>query len=142
MEQTLVAMVQAQSAVTALIGSDANARFYPVKLPQNPTYPACAYRIVGAPRDITYDGPDRVVTFRLQFDAYGATYAEAKALRDALEESLNGLNNTAFGSPPVKVKGMFLTNERDTYESTLDTTPNGGPFRKILEWAFTVQHPH
>lgn len=141
MEDTFVAMVQAQAPITALIGSGADTRLFPLKLPQSPTFPAMTYQIISAPRNYTQDGADRVVRFRVQCNLYGADYAQAKALRDALESSVSGLNNTAFGSPPVKVKGVFLTNERDTYEQALDADPAGAPYRKSVDLMVSLVHP-
>ena len=141
MEDTLVSMIEAQAPITALIGSGNDARFYPLVLPQDPVYPAITYQVISGPRDYTQDGADGVVRFRVQFNLYGANYAEAKALRDAVETTLSGLNNEPFGSPPVIVKGVFLTNERDTYEQALAQLPPGAPYRKTVDLMFTVDHP-
>ena len=141
MEDTFVAMIQAQAPVTALIGSGVNARCFPVTLPQDPTFPCMTYQIISGPRDYTQEGADGVVRFRVQLSLYGSTYAQAKALRDALETSLSGLYNQSFGSPAVKVKGVFLTNERDTYEQALAQLPPGSPYRKTVDLMVTLRHP-
>lgn len=141
MEDTFVSMLQSQPAITALIGSGVNTRLFPNRLPQNPTFPAIVYQVISAPRDYTQDGRDGVVRFRVQCNLYGATYTESKAIRDALEATLSGLHNQSFGSPQVKVKGVFLTNERDTYEQALDSTPLGGPYRKSVDLMVTLAHP-
>jgi hypothetical protein len=137
-ETTLVAMLEAQAAVTALVDSGEAARIYPEKLPQNGTLPAITYQIVSGPRDYTQDGPDRVVTFRIQLDIYGATAAAAIALRDAIESSISGKHNVRFGSPSVKVQGVFINNERSRYDAQLDVDPAGGPYRKILDLSITI----
>lgn len=141
MEDTFKAMVEAQGAVTALIGSGNDTRLFPVTLPQDPTFPAMTYQIISGPRDYTQDGPDGVVRFRVQCNLYALTYSAVKALRDALETSLSGLNNLDFGSPPVRVKGVFITNERDTYEQALSQLPPGAPYRKSVDLMVTVRHP-
>lgn len=141
MEDTFVAMIEAQAGVTALIGSGTATRLYPVVLPQNPTFPAITYQIISGPRDYTQDGPDGVVRFRVQCNCYGATYASAKALRDALESAISGLNNVSYGSPSVVVKGVFVTNERDVYEQALTQMGADVPYRKSIDLFVTVEHP-
>lgn len=139
METTFLAMVEQQTAITALVGSGVDTRLYPLKLPQKPTFPAITYQVISGPRAYTQDGPDRVTTFRVQANLYGGSYDQCVALRDAVRDSLSGLNNQAFGSPPVKVKGVFIANERDTYEEGLDQTPDGGPYRKSVDLLVTVK---
>jgi len=141
MEDTFVAMLEAQPAVTALVGSGADARIFPVTLPQDPTFPCLTYQVISGARDYVQDGADGVVRFRVQCNLYGATYAQVKALRDALETSVSGLHTQSFGSPPVKVKGVFLTNERDTYEQALAQLPPGSPYRKTIDLMVTLDHP-
>lgn len=141
MENTFVAMLEAQPAITALVGAGANARIYPVVLPQNPDFPCMSYQVISGARDYTQDGRDNVTRFRVQCNLYGATYASAKALRDALETSVSGLHNHVYGSPPVKVKGVFITNERDTYEQALAQFPPGAPYRKSVDLMVTLAHP-
>lgn len=141
MEDTFVTMIQAQPAITALVGAGTNARIFPLVLPQDPTFPCMTYQVISGPRDYTQDGADGVVRFRVQCNLYGATYAQVKGLRDALEGSVSGLHNQSFGSPAVKVKGVFLTNERDTYEQVLAQLPPGSPYRKSIDLMVTLEHP-
>lgn len=141
MEDTFVSLLQAQPAITALIGSGVNARLFPVILPQDPIFPCLSYQIISGPRDYTQDGADGVVRFRVQCNLYGSTYAQVKALRDALESSVSGLHNQSFGSPSVKVKGVFITNERDTFEQALSQLPPGAPYRKSVDLMITLEHP-
>lgn len=141
MEPTFLALLQAQAGLTALVGAGTNARIYPLKLPQNPTFPAVTYQVISGPRDYTQQGRDGVVTYRVQCNLYARTYDGVRQLRDAFERSLSGLYNVVVGSPPGRVQGVFILNERDIYESALDQLPPGGPYRKIIDLSVTLPQP-
>lgn len=128
--------VLAQTGITALIAD----RIYPVILPQAPEFPCCTYQLISGPRDYTQDGPDGVTTFRIQTNLYGNTYSDVKALKDAFEDALSGFYNHRVGSPPIKIQGVFMDNERDLYESGLDEV---GPriFTKAIDFLVTASIP-
>lgn len=113
-EPTFIACVLAQSAITAIIGEDDDARFYNRKLPQKPVYPCATFTKISGPRDYTQTGADGVVTFRLQVDCFGETAVDAAFLKGAFAGSLSGLYNQSFGSPPVTIQGIFIADDRAT----------------------------
>lgn len=73
-------------AINNLIGQ----RLYPVKLPQNPTYPAVIYRRVSNFGLLTHGGPVGFDTARFQFDYYGANYSDCRSVANAFRTYLEG----------------------------------------------------
>jgi hypothetical protein len=120
-------------AVTVLVST----RVYPDILPQDPAYPAITYQEISGPRDYTLDGPDGVVTHRVQLDFWGATAASAAAVRDAVEGSISGVHHIDTGSPAIRIHGVFIDNSRGSFESALDAS-DSSPYRRGFDIAITV----
>ena len=137
MEQAFVAMILAQAGITSLIGTGANARLYALLLPQKFTRPALTYQVISGPRDYTQDGPDGVITFRIQLDLWADSYADLVTLRDAIAIAISGLHHLPFGSPAVMIHGVFIGAERDFYEGAFNT-PGPRLFRKALDLMVTA----
>lgn len=134
-EETFREMVLAQSEIYSLIAD----RIYPKILPQNPVYPCASFKVISGPRDYTQEGDDGVPTWRIQVDLYDLDDAGLCTLRDTFITKLSGHYNAPYGSPPVRVQGVFVLNQRSGFESAVDSTPDGGPYRHIIDFAFTVE---
>ena len=65
-EDGLVALLSADSGVSALVGN----RIHPLVLPRKPTYPALVYQRVSGERVRSLSGPSGRVRPRVQIDAY------------------------------------------------------------------------
>lgn len=90
-------------------------RVYPVDFPQNPTFPACIYQTVSAPRGHTQQGADGLTPFRFQLRFAAATHDEVTDLRDLLDELTGTYGDVATGSPVTEgyVHGFFILSEAD-----------------------------
>jgi hypothetical protein len=108
-ESDLYSYLSGVSAVSALAGT----RLYPLILPQAPTYPAITYTVQGADRDYTYCGPSGLVKKDIQIDAWGSTYAAAKALQDVLRVALDGFVGLMGNT---RVHRVEILAEIDVYE--------------------------
>jgi hypothetical protein len=106
----LIAAESPANAVQALIST----RMYPVVLPQNVTFPAASYTTISAVRGHTMQGPDNLPAQRVQIDAWALTYAQARALADAIRERIDGFRD-AMGS--TAVQGIFFDTERHLHET-------------------------
>lgn len=88
-EVGLVALLQADADMAALVGT----RIYPVLLPPNQgqdgVYPALTYQLAGGKSDPSYD-TSGLITLRMQFDAWGDKYSDASITRKTLVQVLNG----------------------------------------------------
>lgn len=74
----------AQPTVTALIGT----RFYPLRLPQGPTFPAVTYQTIFGTSLVTHQGAADYGRRRLQLDCWAQSYAVAVAIKEAIREAL------------------------------------------------------
>src|SRR3972149_1809320 len=117
--QDLRTFLLADATLSGLIGT----RFYPLRLPQNPTMPAMTYSWVGGDRDHSMTGPIGISSPRIQFDAWAMTYLSAEAVFEALRKRLDSFRGTA-GS--TKVQGAFFSVERDFYEDSADAGTGSG----------------
>lgn len=111
-EDGLVALLLADSGVSALVGT----RIYPLKLPQDDGLPAIRFQRISGERVRTLDGPTGLVRPRIQIDAYGKTYAEAKAVAEAVEALLDGYSGPAGTD---QIEAVSLETDRDLDENPL-----------------------
>lgn len=93
-ESEIVARLEVDGAVTALVGSGDDARIYPVLLPQDPTYPAVTYQRVSGARLHNLAGTAGFAMPRLSINCWSRTYGEAKSLAAAIRASLDGFDGT------------------------------------------------
>lgn len=100
------------SAVSTLVGT----RVYPVKLPQNPTYPAVTYEQVSGVRDYTLCGPNGLAWPRVTISSWALSYSGARALADAVRQRISGFHGEWGSSPPTQIGSVHLDNELDLYE--------------------------
>lgn len=132
-EQVFRAMVLAQPSIAALVSD----RVFQDYVTQAPTRPYITFQIISGPRKYTQDGADGVTTYRIQTDVWGDQPDQCAGVRDAIEATLSGKYNESFGSPAMRVQGVFIDNESAGYESALDAA---GPklSRKRLDLLVTV----
>lgn len=105
----MVATIQGTSAISTLVSS----RVYPSLLPQSPTLPALTYGQVSAVRVRDLTGPAGKSRHRISISCWASTYAGARALADAVRQSIDGFQgwwrDTFVGS-------VTLDNEFDLHE--------------------------
>ena len=109
MEETLVALMLADAAVTVEVGQNItwNTR------PQASGLPAIVLHRVGGRRDTTMGGASGLVESRVQADIYGATFLATKQAARAVVALLNGVRLDGAATPIV---GVFLDAVRDSFE--------------------------
>jgi len=117
-EQGIAEFVAASSAIQALIGNPA--RFYPVLLPENVTYPCASYQVVSEVPNYLLSGESPMNQIRLQVDTWSggassATYAAAKAVQAAIRALLEGFSGPLPDGTNVAV--ILVSGSRDLYES-------------------------
>lgn len=113
LNEAIYAWWQANSTLCSLAGS----RLYPQKLPQGSTLPATVYQQVSEAGDMAHDGPLNLFKAVYQFDNYGSSLSQAKALALALRQQLNGYKGTVGG---VTIEGVFFVNMVDDFGDALD----------------------
>lgn len=117
-EEGLVYHLKANAGIVTLVSD----RVFPNKLPQTITLPAITLQRISTPRVLTHDTSGLTGTAhpRIQFDAWGATYASCKAVTDAIRAAINGYKGTmGAGATAVTVQGALIDDER--YDNSPDT---------------------
>lgn len=109
LEAGLHAYLTADPAVAALVVT----RVTPSIVPQNSVFPAISYFRVTGQRVRSLDGPAGRGKPLMQIDLWAESYAETKALADAVRRALDG-----YAGPmgAVQVDAVSLNNEQDVYE--------------------------
>jgi hypothetical protein len=105
-EDAVYARLTAVAGVTALIAT----RVYPVRVPQNPTYPLASYQKISDVPAHAMGSDAGVRTARVQVTAWGATYDDAKNVAIQVVAALSRFRGT---SASVVVQDVFFENEVD-----------------------------
>ena len=121
-ESALRAWALADGTVSGLIG----ARFYPMKLPQVPTLPACTYSRV------SYVRPDEIPfpTTRIQVTCWAESHGEARALAVALESAASRRKGTVSG---LRIIYANVENTIDLYD------PDTGYYKAPVDFKVTYR---
>lgn len=93
MEQALRALLTGSAAVTAIAPAS---RINWGERPQGGALPALILSVVSGAEGLVMNGPNGLLESRVQIDAYGETYADAKVLSRAVIGVLHGFRNTNF----------------------------------------------
>jgi hypothetical protein len=121
MQRAFRAILQGAATVTALCGE----RVDWGKRPSNDPYPAICLHLIGDGEGHTLQGRDGLSGARVQVDCYGATYAEAGAVAEAVRDALDGYRQDGF-------RGIFLDARRDNSERGANEADR--PFRVTLDF--------
>jgi hypothetical protein len=108
-EAALVAYIKTVAEITSLIGTGGACRIYPLKLPQNPDYPAVTYQVISSPRhhDIEVAYP------RIQYTSFARTYGQTKELADLIRLHLQRLKGVLSGA---SIKQIEYINSVEFYQ--------------------------
>ena len=112
---------QQLQAVNALIGT----RFYPVVLPENPTWPCASYQLISDTPGYSLSGPSGLDVKRIQIDAWSggptnASFLVAKQIALAIRLLLAGSKSTPYfaGKLPdgSRVAAILVAGSHDSFE--------------------------
>lgn len=121
MEEELLALLAADAAVAALVGT----RIEWGARRQGAAMPDILLRRIGGGPGETLAGTDGLVVTRVQVDCYAATYAQALAVGRAVEAALHAHRGGGF-------QGVFLAGRREEREG--GTNEADRPFRQSLDF--------
>lgn len=125
-DQDFVDLLEASTGVTALVGSGAAARIYPMLVPQgSDNYPAITYQVVSENRDPELTQQNGLYQARLQINCWATTYAGARTLKEAVRNAIDGSSSTF-------PNGVFIENSIDTVEESEGSRP-GRLYAKRLD---------
>ena len=117
-ETVIYDQLAADGTVSGLVG----ARIYPVILPQRVSYPAISYSLVSR-QPVEAMGSDATLALsRLQVNAWGDTYKEAKDLAFAIRDALKRTRSAVTGVQDILMPTMLDTIDPETriYRVMLD----------------------
>ena len=124
-EAGLVTLLLADTTLSGLISN----RLYPVLLPEPTTYPCLSYQVITASSYFSFDRRE-IATTRIQFDAWGNSYADCKNVLLALDHVLNAYSGTLADGTKILI--AVSLQELDGFES------DSRVFRSIAE--YEIQH--
>jgi hypothetical protein len=104
------------SGVVALIGT----RFYPDRLPEEPTLPAVTYQQVSTLRLSQHTGAVAGGQVRMQYTVFALTRASARAIAAQLVAALDGYKGTMGGVGGLAVTVLEIANEIDQHDPETD----------------------
>lgn len=114
--------VQARLAGYAGLASLVAARIYPLVLPQKPTYPTVTYQRITSARASAMGSDPGVASVTIQVDAWGSTYANARAVAAQVRAALQRWRGTqAISGGSVEVLDSFIESDQDIYEEETAT---------------------
>lgn len=96
--------------------SSVSGRAYRQKLPQNPTYPALTFRVIGDNPTHTMSHVATVSDALVEVIAWAATHSQAKATAEEVRTALDGWDGTEDGTT---VQHAILNDGDDLYDDDL-----------------------
>lgn len=93
---------------------------YPVRIPQNATYPAATYFKVSSRREPGNISDPGLVSCRLQFDIYAATYSECKTFAGTIQGLIQNFQGVMGGAGGCLIDSVEYVNEMDEYEEAIE----------------------
>lgn len=99
------------------IAGEVAARVYPLKLPQQPTYPAITYQVISDQSEQLLEGADRIRRARIQVDIWDDDISKCEEIAGFVRTLLDGQDNTQ-GS--TRFRATWLDNEQDLYEESIE----------------------
>ena len=93
MEEGFRALLQGDAGILAIVPA---ARINWGERPTREQLPAIVLTLVSGGESLTLDGPDGLAEARVQVDCYGATFAQARAVAEAVRARLNGYSGGAI----------------------------------------------
>ena len=100
----------------ATIGAVVDNRIYPLMIPQGAILPCLTYQRISTPRIVTHQSSGAtgdLTNPRFQFDAWGVTQKEVKAISDALRAVLHGKRGAMGG---VTIRAAIAENEEPEFD--------------------------
>ena len=128
---TIEASVWQILADDAGIGAICNNRIYPVRLPQDATFPAIVYTRISSIRHSAMGSDCGIVEKRIQVSSWGKTYAAANALAEAVRDALQRFRGTVDG---VVIQDIFVDGDGpETWEDDAEAWQGVCDYRVIYE---------
>ncbi len=133
LESALVAAIEGEATITALIGS----RLFPVHVPESATLPALTYQVSGREPDHVLDGAAGLAHATWRFTALSRSYSDVIALAELLRLLFQGFAGLMGATT---VLGTLAENESDSLQWATDGTDQQ-KFERAADFTFLVREP-
>lgn len=100
--------------VASLVGS----RIFPLKMAPDTKLPAITYQRISGERVLSMDKDSGLAHPRIQFDAWGNSYAEVKKLAEQVRLALEGYRDM---TSTVMINGVIYLGDTDLYSEAEST---------------------
>lgn len=127
-EAGIVSLLQGNYALAALIGTG----LYPVLLPEGAVYPCVTYSVVSSTNTYSFETKE-VSRKRIDFNCFGNTYSDCKAVKQAIRNALDGYVGTFADG--TRVIGTYRGVELDFFED------DARVYRTLTEYIFEFVEP-
>ena len=115
LSEVMVARMNAQAGLTALIGAGSAARLFPFRIPLNAALPAVAYQVIDSPLKKSHTGSSHLARSRVQFTCHGETLLQAEAVAAQIATCWDGVRGNFLG---LRLDGAFPESARQEYSET------------------------
>lgn len=107
----------ADTGIAAVVGT----RVYPIKIPQGINQASIVYTRISGQGIYHMGGPSGLAMPRYQLDAWAPKADDATTLANLIKDRIDGFRGV-MGSGPmaVTVQGVFLLDEREDYDDTVN----------------------
>ncbi len=124
-EDALYAKLTSDAAINAITGS----RVYPVKMEDNPTFPAITFQRISSTREQTMSGRVSYCSALYQIDSWSVSYDVTRDLASKIFALLEGFRGTISS---VDIQGILSQNEIDLYEDDVKVYRRSQTFTVIF----------
>lgn len=107
-------MVIEEALVTLLVPIVGANRTYPLRIPQNPAYPALAYQRISTGRYASHSGNSHLAEPRFQLTIWAQSYSSLKTLATSIVTTLQGYRGTISD---VRIDRILVENESDQFDA-------------------------
>lgn len=100
-------------------GSMVEGRIEPTVLPQKPILPSIVYQKIDGQRYHSHQGASGLASPRFQFRTWATTYAQAKAVANAIRTEIDGKSFEDYAlddGKKVNIQSILLEDEADDYD--------------------------
>lgn len=126
MQEDFIAYLLADAPLAALVPAT---RIKWVRQAQPTTAPYVTLTVISKVHEMLYEGPDAIVSTRVQIDCFALTWKSAISVARALEARLSGAR---FTQGSTRFEGVFLDAQRESFET--DVAPEDKLFRISVDY--------
>jgi hypothetical protein len=123
MESGLITYLEAQTAITDIVGASGSERIYMLRRPEGADLPALVITLEGREHQAHATAASGLARSDIEIDCQATTYSGAKTLADAVRGELDGFQTAAMGT--ATVRRVSCVGEIDHYEQPLDESDSG-----------------